>query len=64
MKAITQHYIKNSVEASMAVDYLCLGSGINDMAKELSDYLYMKFCYEVDVVSLYIFHNKYKFVHI
>ena len=64
MKAIAQHYIKNLVEAPMAADYLCLGLGHNDMAKELSDHLYTKFRYKVDVVSLYLFHNKYKFVNI
>ena len=55
MKAIAQHYIKNSVEPSMAANYLCLGSGYIDMAKELSNHLYTKFCYEVDIVSYYIF---------
>ena len=36
----------------MATDYLCLGSGHNDMAETLSQYLEMKFEYEIDVVSL------------
>ena len=50
-KAITKHYPKPGVDATIATDYLSLGSGHNDMSKTLADFLMSKFKYEVDVVS-------------
>ena len=51
-KSITKHWTRPGVDATMATDYLCLGSGHNDMSKCLADYLGTKFGYEVDVVSI------------
>ena len=51
-KSITKHWTRPSVDATMATDYLCLGSGHNDMSKCLANYLGTKFRYEVDVVSI------------
>ena len=52
VKAITKHYNKKDTDALMATDYLCLGSGHDDMAETLSQYFEIKFKYEIDVVSL------------
>ena len=43
----------------METDYLCLGSGHNDLAKEVADHLDRKFKYELDVVSVnvYLYYN-------
>ena len=52
MKAIVKHYPKPGVYATMPTDYLCLGSGHNELSKMLADYLLIKFNYESDVVSI------------
>ena len=39
----------------METDYLCLGSGHNDLAKEIADHLDRKFKYELDVVSVNVY---------
>ena len=52
VKAINKHYAKQGVYATMPTDYLCLGSGHNDLWKMLADYLLLKFNYEIDVVCI------------
>ena len=49
---INKHYAKQGVYATMPMDYLCLGSGHNDLSKTLADYLLLKFNYEIDVVRI------------
>ena len=51
-KTINNHYPNPCVDSSVAMDYLCLKSGHNDMSKVLLDFLKTKFDYELDVVSI------------
>ena len=55
VKAINKHYAKQGVYATMPMDYLCLGSGHNDLSKMLAHYLLLKFNYEIDVVCISFF---------